>query len=228
MGQYAAANEWAAALSHLDRVIEADPACRLDRIARGRIHAMLNRWEPAAADFAAAIAAGADDAEVWNYYALLRHQVGETDGYRKACQHMLRFGQTGTPSTANDMAWACLLVPGAVADATLPLRLAEKAMASDPKNANYLNTLGAALYRAGKFPAAVQRLNEAIKLRDGNGDWADWMFLAMAHHRLGHKEEARQWLDRAVAWSNQAGRLSWSDRLQVQMLRREAEALLRR
>ena len=36
-------------------------------------------------------------------------------------------------------------------------------------------------------------------MRDG-GDAIDWFFLAMAHERLGHKDEARTWYDRAAAW----------------------------
>jgi hypothetical protein len=30
--------------------------------------------------------------------------------------------------------------------------------------------------------------------------------LSMAHHRLGHREEAKKWLDKAVAWTEQVFR----------------------
>ena len=29
---------------------------------------------------------------------------------------------------------------------------------------------------------------------------SDWFFLAMAHWKLGNKDEARAWYDRAVQW----------------------------
>jgi hypothetical protein len=55
----------------------------------------------------------------------------------------------------------------------------------------------------------------------------------MAHHRLGHPEEARQWLDKALARAD--GEISaakgsqpllWDDKLTLQLLRREAMAEL--
>ncbi len=45
------------------------------------------------------------------------------------------------------------------------------------------------MYRSGRF-------EEGIRLRGGGSVPADWPFLAMAHHRLGHRDEARRWLDR--------------------------------
>jgi hypothetical protein len=38
-----------------------------------------------------------------------------------------------------------------------------------------------------------------MELRKG-GDSFDWFFLAMAHEKLGDKEKARQWYDRATRW----------------------------
>ncbi len=40
---------------------------------------------------------------------------------------------------------------------------------------------------------------QAAKLRNG-GDGLDWFFLAMAHGRLGEKEQGRKWYDQAVEW----------------------------
>ena len=33
------------------------------------------------------------------------------------------------------------------------------------------------------------------------GEPADWYILAMAHWRLGHKQEARDWFDKAAGWT---------------------------
>jgi hypothetical protein len=57
----------------------------------------------------------------------------------------------------------------------------------------------------------------------------------MAHHRAGHAEEARKWLVKASKWverqtknpSNEGNR-TWNRRLTWQLLRREADALLKR
>jgi hypothetical protein len=89
-----------------------------------------------------------------------------------------------------------------------------------------LNTLGIALYRAGRFEEAIQRLEEAIQARGGGqGHPEDWPFLAMAHHRLGHRDQARRWLerlrdDRAIADPARP----W-DELELRLLRSEAEAV---
>ena len=38
-----------------------------------------------------------------------------------------------------------------------------------------------------------------MELSKGGGSF-DWFFLAMAHEKLGEKEKARQWYDRATRW----------------------------
>ena len=54
-------------------------------------------------------------------------------------------------------------------------------------------------YRYGEWKPAIQALRKSMDLRKG-GDSSDWFFLAMAHWRLGEKDQARQWYDRAVEW----------------------------
>src|SRR5262249_22947469 len=71
----------------------------------------------------------------------------------------------------------------------------------------HVNLLGAALYRAGRFEEAVTRLTEATELSCHpyrTNMLSTWFYLAMAHHRLGHVEEARRWLDQAVQGTQQA------------------------
>src|SRR5262249_15208589 len=100
-----------------------------------------------------------------------------------------------------------------------------------------LNTHGAALYRAGRFDAAVRRLEEAVAAPGNSGAAWDWLFLAMAHQRQGHGDEARRCLEKAVRWIDQAEAattrdrpprtpLGWQQRLELQILRREAEELV--
>ena len=67
-----------------------------------------------------------------------------------------------------------------------------------------------------------------------------WFFLAMAHHRLGHADEARRWLEKATQATEEAlkppaeppGKSAepsgaippdWKRKLTLQLLRREAE-----
>ena len=68
-----------------------------------------------------------------------------------------------------------------------------------PKSGIFVNTLGVAFYRAGNWKQAIAVLTRSMELRQG-GDRFDWFFLAMAHWELGHKDESRQWYERAVTW----------------------------
>jgi hypothetical protein len=57
----------------------------------------------------------------------------------------------------------------------------------------------------------VQRLNEAIALHGKGGTSLEWLFLAMAQHRLGWHDEAKQSFAKALPLSEEkatAG-LSW-------------------
>src|SRR5262249_42085615 len=148
-----------------------------------------------------------------------------------------KFSTTLNADAAHYLVSTCVMGPDATADYLPLLRLAEKHAATGPKNWHYLQALGAARYRAGRFEAAVEAINNAGKAHANGGNAFNWLFLAMANHRLGHANEARQWLAKAVQWIEQAtqGRvkdpyvappLRWDHRLQLEVLRQEAETLL--
>ena len=69
-----------------------------------------------------------------------------------------------------------------------------------------------------------------------NAAVVNWLVLAMAHQQQGQATEAAQWLDKATAWFNKATpkqpgapvTLSAADWLEAQVLRREAEALVKK
>jgi serine/threonine protein kinase len=84
-------------------------------------------------------------------------------------------------------------------DAALAIELAKKAVRLEPKRGAFWNTLGVAHYRGGQFSEAVRAIGESMELQDG-GDANDWLFLAMAHHRLNDPDRASGWLDRALGW----------------------------
>ena len=96
---------------------------------------------------------------------------------------------------------------------------------------------GAALYRAGRYEESVRCFERAAKIYRPRA-W-DWCFLAMAHHRLGHAEEARRCLVEAARWIDEANREApddtattwpawggWHEAVVYPLLLREAEALL--
>jgi tetratricopeptide (TPR) repeat protein len=98
------------------------------------------------------------------------------------------------------VAWFFATCPEAkVRDPAEAVRLAKKAVELAPWEAGYWNTLGVAQYRAADWKAAVAALDKSVQMGKG-GDAADWVFLAMAHCKLGNRAEARKWYDRAVTW----------------------------
>jgi tetratricopeptide (TPR) repeat protein len=74
------------------------------------------------------------------------------------------------------------------------LRQAVAACQLAPQQAKYRTTLGLAQYRLGRFPEALATLTEAERRNAGNP--ADFAFLALTQHQLGHKEQAQATLAR--------------------------------
>jgi tetratricopeptide (TPR) repeat protein len=110
------------------------------------------------------------------------------------------------------------------------VRLAEAALklhlVTGREGSDRLRILGAAFYRAGRFADAIRSLEESHQNRGDDGDPRGFAFLAMAHHRLGHRDEAKRWLDKLATYRPKAGSdFSWDD-VEIRILRREAEAVI--
>jgi tetratricopeptide (TPR) repeat protein len=194
---------------------------------RGEQTAQRGEWEKASADFARAVALPDAAPEVLRLHALVRLRLGDADGYRKACTTAVkRLGQTDDPAAVDVLLRCCALGPDAVPDLSALVARAEKNLAKPPTG-RQLSTLGAMLFRAGQSEQAAQRLTEA----GAAGSAADWLFLAMAHHQLGHLDEAKRWLAKAGQWLEQAPKTttppSWFALLEAQLLKGEADKLMR-
>src|SRR5262249_19986072 len=166
--------------------------------------------------------------------ALVSLALGRVEDYRRACKAMIeRFGEDVPPRMANLMAWTLVLGPGAVPNPQIALRLARHGAAGLP-DASRLNILGGALLRAGQGPEAIAVLLKAVEKQGRGGTPFDWALLALASAQQGQREEARRWLDRVRAWEASPSPdlvgddASWSQKLQVQVLRAEAETRLSR
>ena len=94
----------------------------------------------------------------------------------------------------NSSAWQTVRVPGkSPQQYARALRAALAACDRDPANGSYLNTLGVAQFRAGKFAEALgslRRSDEINRRRSLGGQPEDTAFLAMTLHRLGKSEAA--------------------------------------
>jgi tetratricopeptide (TPR) repeat protein len=147
----------------------------------------------------------------------LGRQTEAAEPYRKA----LEVDPTD-PAVNGELAWFLATSPEPrLRNAPLAVRLATNAVSARPESADYRNTLGVALYRSGDDKAAVTELEKAMRLRAGD-DSLDSFFLAMAHSRLGEREKAGAWFNRAVQWTEK--NRPHDDELR--RFRAEAEAVL--
>jgi WD40 repeat protein/serine/threonine protein kinase len=191
----------------------------------------VSQWDSAAAGFAKYVESDPTNLALRYAYFLLLLKAGNGTGVRRASEDLLRqFGSVTDPEQANRVAWYCVLAPDAGSDREAPVRLAAAALTGlpegAPKRSAVLNTLGAALYRAGRFEEAVRRLNESIQTRGGEGLPQGFAFLAMAHHRLGHHDEAKRWLDKLVATEPKEGFDVSREDVETRILSHEAQSLI--
>jgi tetratricopeptide (TPR) repeat protein len=190
------------------------------------------RWDLAAAAFGKYVEQEPNNPEL--RYPQIRSlaQAGDVVGVRNACRDLFkRFGRSSNSNSrvANSVAWSCVLTPDADLDPKGPLQVAEDVqiwLLADSRSVSFL-TVGAALYRAGRFEEAIRRLDESIRATGGQGAPKAAAFLALAHHRLGHRDEARRWLDKLGSYQSKEGAESFWDEVEIRILRREAESLIR-
>jgi tetratricopeptide (TPR) repeat protein len=193
---------------------------------RGQAEAERGKWDRAAADLGKAIGLGRNEADVAHQHAVALLGAGDREGYRHACARLARrLGGSDDEAALSLVARSCTLAADAVPDLQPQVRRAEQTVGANPRSAPELVRLGALLYRAGQFEPAVRRLEEAARLGGEGPAPRGWLFLAMANQRLGRGTEARKWLDRAAAGAGSPS-VPWQERLEYQLLRREAEALV--
>jgi serine/threonine protein kinase/WD40 repeat protein/Flp pilus assembly protein TadD len=125
--------------------------------------------------------------------------------------------------------WIGLLEPHPTIYVPLCIVIAERRLSrSDPPNRVDLVTLGALLYRAGKFGPAIERLQQARKLKGTEKAAAIDLFLAMAYQRQGNVREAGKCFATADQWiKSHDSKLTWDDRLELQLLCKETRDVLK-
>jgi tetratricopeptide (TPR) repeat protein len=96
------------------------------------------------------------------------------------------------------------------------------------------HALGLCLLRDGQAHAAIERFNSSLDEKSWKtGVQANWLGLAIAHAAEGRVREAQDWLSMAQEWFAQnpldpASELHPVDRIECQVLLREAEQMLRK
>lgn len=100
---------------------------------------------------------------------------------------------------AKSLAWLLSTCPDrALRDPIAASELAKLATENEPEDGHAWNTLGVALYYAGRLDDSASAFDRAMELR-GGGNSFDWFFLAQIEQSRGRPDKARAWYDRAVA-----------------------------
>jgi tetratricopeptide (TPR) repeat protein len=127
----------------------------------------------------------------------------------------------------NNLAWTLATGHASTRDPQRAMSLARSAIELAPGQAIYLNTLGAAQYRAGRYGEAVSTLEKSLSAGNGGSDAFDLFFLAMARFKLGQIAQARADFDRAVKWRRDHPNLTQPGGFdELDAFQTEAQALL--
>jgi tetratricopeptide (TPR) repeat protein len=221
-----------------DRPWQRRTARQLVHQSRGELHVRFRRWDKAAAEFAEAAKIPREVHDYWYCEAIAYLASGDRKAYQQACARLLaRFGKEADGDAIRKLAYILVLRSDALADMSVLVPLAEKGGAVFHDN----RIVAAALYRINKPADALKQFQQLAKhpyVRFVPRAW-DWLFLAMIHHRLDDAKEAKQCLDNAVRWIEEANQSAekpktekkvawghWTEQQEVESLRNEAEALI--
>jgi tetratricopeptide (TPR) repeat protein len=176
-----------------------------DPFEQGQERAALRQWDRAIDSYARTFTRGpTENGHFWFEYAALSLLSGDREAYVRTCARMIEHhGKAGDP-TSYHVARTCTLAEGAVADPSLPGRLAEKELKDSGREFWSLTEQGALAYRAGRFQEAVPFFEQSLQADPKPGRAVfNWLWLALANQRLGQADEARRWLNKAGAWLDQ-------------------------
>jgi WD40 repeat protein/tetratricopeptide (TPR) repeat protein/tRNA A-37 threonylcarbamoyl transferase component Bud32 len=230
--------KWPEALAAFSRAIEEQQDLIDAWLSRGSVYAELSQWQNAADDSAKAATLEPSNFAIWEQYARACAGSGDAKRYRSACEELLRrFGQTEDWEEAEALGLICLLRPESLRDLAPLVDLIGRWVAKRPQQSASHRVLGVALYRVGKFKDAIQRFHKAIDLDGESLLFQTCLFQAMAHKQLGETDEAKRWFAQGIRLINRLARpspddaddekLSWPVRLEIDLLRREAETLIK-
>ncbi|HZT81132.1 MAG TPA: tetratricopeptide repeat protein, partial [Gemmataceae bacterium] len=228
--------DWQQSAADAARAVEIDPDDWDALLLRGQALAHLGQWAKAAADFGKNRDVGRDEPEVWRLFALASLAAGDRAGYRRGCATLLDRFATGDDAATRLAVWTAALSPESGADPSRLVRLAEQLHAGNGSRSAVLRAQAAALYRAGRCDEAAAKLREALRGAGAEESPYECLLMTMVCQRRKQPAEARRWLERAgkaMADGEPVGGRGhrhgpaarpWDERLELDLLRREAEA----
>jgi eukaryotic-like serine/threonine-protein kinase len=209
--------EWAEAANSFREAIRLKPEVAVVYHDLGRALRRTGDLPAAVEAFRKAVELRPGDVDRWGYLCAAYLTLGDRSAHRQTCNDMVsRFAQTKDPQVASSVVMSCVATADAIDDPQQLVRLGHLAATKE----NGPLVLGAALFRAGDYDAALVRLEEG----NSPGTW-NLLFRAMAHHHLGHNDQARDCLEQAQK-QIKSTKTQWPLDLRTEQLRCEAEELI--
>lgn len=250
------AGDFDAAIVDMDEFLKQQTWSGYHFLVRGWMHASLQDWDQAEADYERGIKLGTKglgegvDTVFHFQRALLDIGRKKNADYRNAVPGIVEAATQRTDGESwFSAAWATVLLPGKEnetpeSETTVPqltsVQLAQKALATDPQNAQYRTILGAAYFRQSDHDAASRELNKAEASLSQSEDEDDLAYLGFSRVFLALVEsqqqptQARSWLEKAESQFESQKRepngppVSWSRQLIMDTLLDEARSRLAR
>jgi tetratricopeptide (TPR) repeat protein len=227
---YTRFNQWQKAFADFNMAVALEPDHPEYLYQRGFLHLQFGQWEKAEADFSKALEGkpnkdkpGPDELLMRSNRAIANSNLGAWPKVQADYAKILEL-KPDLPVSQNTLAWFLATCPEAkLRDPIRAVELAKKAVERAPKEGNHWNTLGVAQYRAGDWKAAIEALTRSQELLGDNELSFNAFFLAMAHWKLGSKQEAHDWYAKAIGWMEK----SKPKDEELLRFRAEAEELLR-
>jgi tetratricopeptide (TPR) repeat protein len=238
-----------------DRLMKRRPDNARLLLARGRLRANQGEWAKACEDYSICVQQQgttlggpgiADDvlrgrAATLYELAALRLLSGDEAGYRSICDTVLH-----EQSTIEDSVTACfasrtlsLASSSRGESSAAAVRLMELAVGKSQPLAWFVYARGLAYTRAGRFAEGIAQFEESLRLHPAwIGRGLNYAGLAITYSKLNRPEEARKWLQKAHALSDEtdarfagntygyASTAYLNDALALRVLLREADALI--
>ena len=168
----------------------------------GEALARLGRFRPALDDYDRAIGLDPTEQLWWFQRACLRLYLGETERYREECRQMVaRFAGSQVPEVSERVVKACLLTREPVGELPALASMVEQSLVQEAGHWGqpwFRQTKGLFLYRCGDYNGALEWLAKSEAGFKADQWHALEFYSAMAHQRLGNRDEARRALARGL------------------------------
>jgi tetratricopeptide (TPR) repeat protein/serine/threonine protein kinase len=196
---YLGLRQWDKAIADLTRAIALDQRSPTNLYLRGDAYVAKEELDKALADYSEGLKRSPGDsyalAKRANLYVRLGQWGKARDDYNQVVYRNPRDNQS-----RNSLAWLLATCPDVKVRAPIvALGLAKETIEKEPTWGAAWTTLGVAHYSAGDWKEALVALTKTMDLQRG-GIGPAYFFLAMTQQKLGHKDEARKWYDKAVEW----------------------------